>query len=388
MFDHAPAGSLRLDNARIVTAEAVIEGALVVEDGVIAEIASGAPPAVDAAADVGGDWIIPGIVDLHTDHAETHVSPRTGVTWSMLEALTAHDAVVLAAGTTTVFDSLSVGAAVHRPDRRETLGPLIDALELGIGQDVFRARHLLHLRCEITDPTARTLVDENIGRRAVRLVSVMDHTPGDRQSLDVEAWIRHTGIDMGLDRAEVLDLLEGLRDRSRRLGPELRAHVVALAAARGLSVMSHDDRTPAHVEQSAAEGMPIVEFPTTLEAAAAARRLGRSVVMGAPNYLLGGSQSGNVAVGDVLAADLVDALASDYVPRSLIDAAFAIAEDDGLPHDLPRAVALVTAAPARLAGLDGLGSIAPGNRADLVRVGRRRGHNHVAGVWRDGRRVF
>ncbi|CAM5526469.1 alpha-D-ribose 1-methylphosphonate 5-triphosphate diphosphatase [Frigidibacter albus] len=152
--------------------------------------------------------------------------------------------------------------------------------------------------------------------------------------------------------------------------------------------MSHDDRTPAQVDQARAEGATVSEFPTTLEAAAHARALGLSIVMGAPNLLRGGSQSGNVSLRTLLEADLCDVLSSDYIPRSPLDAAFAIGFDASLPQDLARAISMVTEAPARLAGLADRGRIAPGLRADLVQVRRSGAHNHVVAVWREGRRVY
>ncbi|MEX5726656.1 alpha-D-ribose 1-methylphosphonate 5-triphosphate diphosphatase [Rhodovulum iodosum] len=383
MFDHAPA-DFRLTNARLVLPDRVLEGALAVEGGRIAEIAPGAANGFDC----GGDFITPGVVDIHTDHVETHVFPRTSVQWDFLTALMAHDAVVIGAGTTTVFDSLSVGASMKRPERREILGPLVDALEQGVGAGLFRAEHFLHMRCEVSDPETIALTDANIARPIARLVSVMDHTPGDRQSLDVDRWTRRMAEAMHVSLDEMAVQREELFARSRRVGPGVRAHVVAAAQARGLPLMTHDDRTPAHVAQSHREGIAVSEFPCTLEAARDARQRGQTVVAGAPNYLRGGSQSGNVAVRDLMAEGLVDVLASDYVPRSPIDAAFAMAEDPALPQDLPAMIAMVSRAPARLTGLADRGEIAPGRRADLLRLRRVAGRTHIVAVWRGGVRVL
>jgi alpha-D-ribose 1-methylphosphonate 5-triphosphate diphosphatase len=374
-------GNFTLAGAQIVTPDGVINGAIDIEGGQIAALHPGAHP--PGGLDVGGDFLIPGIVDVHTDHVEAHVFPRAGVQWEFLNALMAHDAVVIAGGTTTVLDSLCVGASMKRPDRRDLLVPLVAALERGRAEGLFRADHLLHLRCEICDPDTVALTDATISSPLVRLVSVMEHTPGDR-----EHWLGRMAKEMGLDLADARDAMAELLDRSARVGAEVRAHVVVRAQAAGLPLMSHDDRTLAHVDQAKAEGATVCEFPATLEAAALARAQGLSVVMGAPNLLRGGSQSGNVALRALLEADLCDVLSSDYIPRSPLDAAFAIGFDDSLPQDLPCAIAMVTDAPARLAGLTDRGRIAPGLRADLVQVRKVGTHNHIVAVWREARRVY
>ena len=375
-----------LAGARIVTPLGVIEGALDIEGGIIAAIRPGGR--TTEGSDLAGDLLIPGIVDIHTDHVETHVFPRAGVQWDCLSALMAHDAVLVAGGTTTVLDSLCVGASMKRPERRNLLVPLVAALERGRSDGLFRADHLLHLRCEICDPDTVALTDAVIGSAAVRLVSVMDHTPGDRQNLDRDLWLDRMAREMGLDPAAARDAMGELLARSARVGAGVRAHIVARALAAGLPLMSHDDRTVAQVDQALAEGITVAEFPTTFAAAKRARELGLAIVMGAPNLLRGGSQAGNVALRDLLERDLCDVLCSDYVPRSPLDAALMIADDDSLPHDLPRAIGMVTEAPARLAGLTDRGRIETGLRADLVQVRRTGNHNHVVAVWSDGRRVY
>lgn len=381
MFDQRP--DLRLSNARLVLPGETRGGGVVIEDGRIAAVTSDL-----SGHDLGDDFLIPGVVDVHTDHVETHVFPRAGVKWALDAALAAHDAVIISGGTTTVFDSLGVGASLRRSERRTLLEPLVAALQDAQSGGRFRARHILHLRCEISDPTTIDLVDKVIGAPITGMVSVMDHTPGDRQSVDVDKWIRRMARDMqvGLDEAQVL--LDELFERSRRCGPAVRAHVVAKAKAQQLPLMSHDDRTIDHVDQAHGEGVTVSEFPTTLAAAERAQKLGLAVVVGAPNYLRGGSQSGNVAVRELLEAGVVDVLASDYVPRSPLDAAFAIADDPALPQTLHETVNMVSRTPARLAGLDDCGAIVPGLRADLVQVRRAGGQCHIVAVWRGGQRVY
>ncbi len=384
MFDQADTMNFRLTNARIVTPNRVVAGSLSVEDG---RIVGWQPGAAGPGIDCDGDFITPGVVDIHTDHAETHVFPRGGVIWDFLNALMAHDSVVIGGGTTTVFDSLSVGASMRRPERRALLVPLVEALERGQTLGLFRADHLLHLRCEICDPDTMALTDATISRPLTRLVSLMDHTPGDRQSPDVPKWTLEAAKDMGITLAEAEDRLAELLDRSARVGALVRAHVVAAARRAGHAAMSHDDRTVAQVDQAVGEGIAVSEFPTTVAAAERAHASGMLVVGGAPNYLRGGSQSGNVSVRELLALGLIDVLASDYIPRSPLDAAFAIAADPALPQDLPAALGMVTRTPALMAGLTDRGAIAPGLRADLVRLRQHGTHLHVRAVWTAGQRV-
>lgn len=261
-----------------------------------------------------------------------------------------------------MFDSFLVVASTKRPERREVIGPLVEAIEAGRARGPFRADHLLHLWCEIPDPATPALVDATIGRGITWLVSVMDHTPGDRQSPDTEKWFAHMLRELAIDEAAG------------------RAHVAAAIRDHGIPLMSQDDRSRAHVDQAVAEAVAVAEFPTTLDAARHVRARGLGVVAGAPDRLRDGPQSRNVVVGELLAAGLFDALASDHVPRSPLDAALALADNP--------AVALVTAVPARLAGPADGGRIAPGLRADLVAVRRVDGQPHVTAVWREGRRVI
>lgn len=384
MLDAAISTSTTLSNATLVTPEGPIEAALRIEQGRIAGFAASRGEGID----LSGHYLIPGIVDLHTDHVEAHVYPRSTVQWAFLPALMAHDAVVIAGGTTTVFDSLSVGASMKRPERREILGPLVEALEKGRAGGMFRADHLLHMRCEISDPETIGLVDATIGRGLARLVSVMDHTPGDRQSVDIDKWFHHMIHEMEIGEDEGRERMQELFDRSARVGAEVRAHVVAAAHRHALPLMSHDDRTEIHADQARDEGVTISEFPTTLAAARRARAHGQAIVAGAPNYLRGGSQSGNVSVRALLEEGLVDVLASDYIPRSPLDAAFAIAADAALPYRLHETLAMVSDAPARLTGLGDRARIEEGLRADLAAVRLVNGQPVVSAVWREGVRVF
>ncbi|MCL6706443.1 alpha-D-ribose 1-methylphosphonate 5-triphosphate diphosphatase [Pseudomonas sp. R2.Fl] len=375
---------LLLSNARIVLADEIVIGTVRVEDGRIAAIDTGTS---SAGIDFAGDYLIPGLVDVHTDHFEKHVYPRAHVRWDFMRAALAHDAQIIGGGVTTVFDSLCVGATTDNPERAQILKPMIDALEKAQGAGMLRAEHLVHLRCEITDAETPALTAANIERPIVRLMSVMEHLPGIRQSRDMDAYVHRAAKSSGESHDVVRRKIELLLAEKTHIGATVRPQIVALAKAHGMPLLSHDDTDIEHVDLAADEGVTISEFPCTLEAAIEAHRRGMLTVAGAPNVVRGGSQSGNIAVRDLLSENLVDILASDYVPRSMLDAAFMIADDPTLDFDLPAALRMVTKTPAQAAGLEDRGEIAIGRRADLVRIGLHDGHPYPKQIWREGARV-
>lgn len=375
-----------LSNARIVVADGIISGHLSFSDEGILSVEEDNTAA--AGQDLSGDYLIPGLVDIHTDHFEKHVFPRAHVRWDPFRAALAHDAQIIGSGITTVFDSLCVGATLKNPERREILAPMIDALVSAQSGGMLRAEHLVHLRCEITDPEATTLMEDNIGKDIVRMVSVMEHLPGRRQSKNIDAYIERRMAETGHSRAQAERDTEELLNFSDDISAKVRPAVVALTHEHKLPLLSHDDTELEHIDEALAEGIIISEFPCTIEAARKAKKHGMLTVGGAPNVLRGGSQSGNVAVADLLAEGLVDILASDYVPRSMLDCAFKIGLDDAFKATLPEAIGMVTKTPATVAGLSDRGEISVGKRADLLHVGLRNGHPFVKQAWRSGQRVL
>ena len=373
-----------VENARIATPAGVVHGRLVVRDGRIAEIAdSGAR--VGSGLDLEGDWLWPGLVEIHTDNLERQVQPRPKVRWPADAALLAHDAQVTAAGITTVCDAICVGFYGGKRERLEFLELSLEALARAQGAAMLKAEHLVHLRCEVSDPNVVEIFERHLDAPGVRVVSLMDHTPGQRQWHDLERYRTfHRGRTESTE-AEFQALIARRIDEQARYAEAHREAIVALARDRNVVLASHDDTTVAHVAQAHAEGCAVSEFPTTLAAAEAAHATGMAVVMGGPNVILGGSHSGNVAAAELAAAGLLDGLSSDYVPVSLVHAAFRLADD--LDWGIERAVDLVAGAPARMLGLDNRGALVAGLKADMVRIRRQHGVPAVLAVWRDGRRV-
>lgn len=375
---------LTIRNARIVTRDDEFLGTLHFCDGRISSFASGTT--ATAAEDWGGDYLLPGLIELHTDNLEKHLAPRPGVNWPAMPAVMAHDAQIVASGITTVLDAIALGDVRDGSTRTEQLRPMLGALEHCLKQGLLRAEHLLHLRCELSYPGLIELFESMAEEPMLQLVSLMDHTPGQRQFVNLAKHREYYQGKHGLSNVEMDAFIIDQKEKHLRHSAVNRRAIVAMSRAREIPLASHDDATPEHIAEAVTEGVVISEFPTTLLAARTAREHKLGVVMGAPNVVRNGSHSGNVSALELAQERLLDGLSSDYVPASLLHAAFLLTERAS--WNLPDAIAVVSANPARLAGLDDRGEIAQGKRADLIRVHADRHVVTVTGSWREGRRVL
>lgn len=372
-------------NAKLVLANEVIDGAIQIKDGLITDV-SDRPSNLPGAEDMAGDYVMPGLVELHTDNLEKHLTPRPKTRWPATAAVIAHDNQVASAGITTVFDAVSVGDVNDGSERIERLIESVTALEHALENKLLRADHLLHLRCETSYSGLVEALGNMVDMPLVKMLSVMDHTPGQRQFVSLDAYYTYYQGKYGLNDEEMRKFIATRKRDSELYSAKHRRHVVDLAHAKGLALASHDDATEAHVAEAVADKMTVAEFPTTLEAAKASHEAGLGVMMGGPNLVRGGSHSGNVAAGDLAQKGYLDIISSDYVPHSLLHGAMKLFDDfDG--YDLPRAIRTVTLNPATQVGLSDRGEIATGKRGDLIRVHHSPHHPIVRGVWREGVRV-
>ena len=371
-----------LSNARIVVDDEVIYGSLVIRDGKIAEIGEGASR---TGEDCEGDYLLPGLIELHTDHLEQHYSPRPGVRWNTTAAIQAHDAQVATSGITTVFDCLRMGADEDGGFERGEMRSLADAIKAAQADGRLRAEHLFHLRCEVSSDNVLEHFADFEKDPHVRLVSLMDHAPGQRQFQSMDQYILYYKEKRGLSVKAFAQFVDRRKAASATYSAPHRNELARICAERGITVASHDDATLDHVEEAIGHGVRLAEFPTSFDAAEASHKAGMSVLMGAPNIVRGKSHSGNIAARDLAERGVLDVLSSDYVPLSLLHAPFVLSDDLGI--SLPKSIAMVTSTPARTVGLDDRGRIAPGLRADLVRVKRDEGVPVARSTWREGRRV-
>ncbi|PLC49460.1 phosphonate metabolism protein PhnM [Pollutimonas subterranea] len=373
-------------NARVVTATDLFVGTVAVRDGVIHDVSEGRSQ-LPQAEDLNGDYLMPGLIELHTDNLEKYMNPRPGVDWPSESAVLAHDAQVISAGITTVFDALAIGDVNPKGDRLKQLPVMLDAITHAQSQGHTRAEHRLHLRCELSHAKTLDMFHELVGNPLVQLVSVMDHSPGQRQFVKLEKYREYYQGKYHLNDADMDAFIALQLDNSRQYSDRYRRAIVDECRERSLSVASHDDATLDHARESAEYGMCIAEFPTTVEAAEASHSMGLKVLMGAPNIVRGGSHSGNVAAADLASQGVLDILSSDYYPASLLQAACMLADQDNA-YGLPAAVATISMAPAQAAGLLDRGEIRAGLNADLLRVRKHKKQFVVQRVWRNGNRVF
>ena len=264
----------------------------------------------------------------------------------------------------------------------ETCAALVSSKE----ERYLKADHFLHLRCELSCPNLVELVEPLMDHTLTRLVSVMDHTPGQRQFADVEAGRSFYAKKYQM-RDEEFDafVAERLHCHHTHSAPNRRT-IVRQAQQRCLKLASHDDATAAHVDEAIADEISIAEFPTTAEAAKASHQAGLAVLMGGPNIVRGKSHTGNASARDFAAAGWLDIVSSDYVPASLLFATLVLSNTvDSI--ELHEAVRMATVNPAEQAGLTDRGELAEGLRADLVRFHRGEAGPVIREVWRKGRRI-
>ena len=374
-----------LTNANLVLPNEVVRGSVAVSNGKIARVDQGRS-AVPSALDCEGDYLCPGLIELHTDNLERHLTPRPGVRWPRRNAILAHDAELASTGITTVFDALRVGSIISTGKSRygKYARDVTDEILALRQAEALKISHFIHLRAEICSETLVEELAEFHPEDRIGLLSLMDHSPGQRQFADLDQFRTYLSGKHSMSDAQIDVHFQNLRAMKARFGDLHEAAGVERAREIGAILASHDDTLPEHVERSAEIGVQLAEFPTTLGAAQACRENDIAVMMGAPNVVRGGSHSGNVAAHELADAGLLDILSSDYVPASLLMGAVMLGEQIG---DLPRAMATVTSAPARASRLEDRGQLSTGFRADLVRFRLLDGVPAVRGVWVQGRAV-
>lgn len=376
-----------LTNARLILENEVALGTVVFDETGITALDQGRS-ALPQAIDANGDFVAPGLIEMHTDNLERHFMPRPGVFWpDGLAAALAHDNDLAGAGITTVFDSVCAGTPYGVKEyRRSIFGHTMDALAQGVTEDLFRIEHFIHIRCEMTGETLISDIEPYLDHSLVRLVSVMDHTPGQRQWRNLEDLKRYSQIQGVVSDAEFEETVA----RDTKEGPVNAARnwprLSAMLAKKHVPLATHDDTTLEDVQTALAMGATISEFPTTMAAARAAHEAGLATVAGAPNIVRGGSHSGGISAASLAELGILDGLSSDYVPASLLQAVVKLEQKHGIA--LADAMALITAKVADMVGLTDRGRLKQGLRADIIRFRVLGSTPVLQGLWSGGLKRF
>ena len=277
---------LLLKNATIVMRDEIVKGSVHVKEGMIDDIAEGALSAAldKTAEDLEGDFLLPGFVELHTDHVEGHYAPRPKVRWSAMAAVLSHDAQIATSGITTVFDALRVGIDHDADLSYDDMKTMADAFQRGVEEDTLRADHFIHLRCEVSADDCLTAFHQFDKYDLIKLVSVMDHAPGQRQFVDIEQYAVYYKGKLKMSDQDFREMCERRLAASKRNSDRHRTEIADICRERGVILASHDDATIAHVEESVRHDVHVAEFPTTIEAAKASHQAGLAVLMGCAQY--------------------------------------------------------------------------------------------------------
>jgi len=370
-----------LSGALLVLPAAATEGSLIIENGRIAEIAPG--KRYRDGLDLSGRYLIPGVIDIHTDYVEKEIAPRPEARFPFELALHYMDLRAVSCGITTLLSSARISE-----ERAGILGTWTgDGLELARRYESFinrtKAKHLIHVRWDTSLEPVDDALAELQKLKSIGNLVYNENIPGERQFRDVEGIIRRQAINRNISIDESRKLMEARIAKARSVNN--RAKVKAALGGR-IPLGSHDDTTVEHVVEAYDAGATLSEMPCTIEAARKAKELGMMVCMGAPNYYRGGSHCGNLSCAEALDEGLVDILCSDYHFPSLLAGALRMIERGVHPS---QAINLISLNPARYLGLGAeTGSIESGKRADLAVVEPRRGYGAVSQVWVEGQLRF
>lgn len=372
-----------LKNAKIVQPDQVFEGSVVIEGNRIIEIKKDSNPMLSEGIDLGGQWLIPGVIDTHTDYLEKEIAPRPSSEFPIDLAFHYMDVRAISSGLTTVLGAIRVS------EERKTSGTIWRRDGIALAEEYERlapislARHYLHVRWDTNFEGAEERIEKLRKFSRVGNIVYNEDIPGQRQFRDLNEIARKWSDRKGITKEEALAELHERIEKNSKIN---NRPLVKEAFGGKIAIGSHDDTTEEHVIEAKEMGATFSEMPTTIEAARKAKELGLWVTMGAPNYYRGGSHCGNLSCHEALAENLVDILCSDYHFPSMLGCLVKLIQaGDPISH----AVNLMTLNAAKSLGWDDrLGSIEEGKIADLVCFRPEKTFGFVTKVWVDGELHF
>ncbi|MEM8778129.1 MAG: alpha-D-ribose 1-methylphosphonate 5-triphosphate diphosphatase [Cyanobacteria bacterium P01_G01_bin.49] len=372
-----------LTNARIILPNEILEDAsLLIEDGIITDINHDNSRNIPTV-NLQGQYLIPGAIDLHCDAIEKEIEPRPGIFFPREFAISQIDRRNAMAGITTPFHAISFAHEELGVRNNEMAAEIVRAIHQYQPHALVDNR--VHCRYEITDPTSLPTLLDLLAEDSIHLFSLMDHTPGQGQFKDLQAYQTYLSRTYNKTADEITATIE--RKLNNAVGATERIEIlITQALSKNVAIASHDDDTPERVQTMGKMGVKLSEFPINLATAKEARSQGLSTIFGAPNLLRGQSQSGSMKAIDAISHQVASCLCSDYSPATLLTAVFRL--PDMSPLTLPQAIALVSANPAKALNLGDRGEIAVGKRADLAAVQMVKGLPQVTQTWVAGNNIY
>jgi alpha-D-ribose 1-methylphosphonate 5-triphosphate diphosphatase len=364
---HILPDALVIKNADVVTPTDILEKSTVtVGNGVIIAVGNSRSPAGTRILDAEGLMLLPGFVDIHSDAIETAIQPRPGGVFPTTMALRELDRNLVAYGITTIYHSLSFYDS-GQTDLRDSQNCVALIDEIHRQKERLKADTKVHLRFEITQTQALPLVEALIKSGKIHFFSLMDHTPGQGQFVDVTQFRTYYGKVRGKSDQEVDQLIAERMALRNQVESEPLQHLTHLCRRHNIRVAGHDDDTTAKVNWNHQLGVTLSEFPINLEAARSAHACGMQVSLGAPNILRGRSATGNLNAREAIRAGYGSIICSDYAPVALLHAGMTLVQKGII--DLVKMSRMLSSNPARAVGIDySTGAIEEGKRADLVLV--------------------
>ncbi|HNW87093.1 MAG TPA: alpha-D-ribose 1-methylphosphonate 5-triphosphate diphosphatase [Candidatus Limiplasma sp.] len=362
---------IAIQNGKLITPGGVLEGKTLLIDqnriiGIVDAVAN-ARSTIDAT----GRYVMPGMVDIHSDKIEQFIQPRPTAQMDFELALKECEREMLLQGITTIYHSISLyrdeffgKSPLRTVESVQKLASLIG----GIHSRDHLIHHRFHLRIEIDNLAAYEIAKAMIQAGLAHEISFMDHTPGQGQYRDLSVYLDTIGKYHGheIETLGAEGVVEYHRNKPMLSFEQLR-ELSDLAHAKGVAVASHDDDTADKLAVNRALGVDISEFPVTLETAHAARAMGFHTIVGAPNILMGASHSGNMSAAEAICENCADIVCSDYYPPAMLHGVFAMTRVYGVP--LNEMVNRATLNPARAVGIDrDYGSLEVGKTADILLV--------------------
>ncbi len=363
-------------NAHVITPNQNFLGSVVVENDLIVEVIKNKK--FSEGIDLDGQFLIPGIIDIHSDYLEKEIHPRPSAEFPVPFAMHYLDARAVSCGITSLFSAISFA---ENKDKSRNFNQAIQlAKAIDEASSDLLIKHYIHARLDPNTDAVLDSLDAMLELKNLKIVVFNENIPGARQfplSRAIEMRSKHLGISLAEAEKIVLEIVqENSAINHRGAIQKVFADTIALG--------SHDDTTIFHVEEAKHFGASLSEMPTTIEAARKAKELGMFVCMGAPNYYRGGSHCGNLSCVDAINENLVDIFCSDYHFPTLIGSLVKMLNEGVNPS---YAVNLMTKNPADYLQMHNLGSIEEGKTADLVSFGIKNNYGAISNVMVNGNLV-